>query len=159
MLSCINPFSADDEFDPRVLDVAAHWPGVSEAGASALYRRARTLSIVRRASWAFCAPQISRAADMEDDDSPGGLEGHALCTWRNRFIICAGGWSYRGLDPGVYVVDTRGLAGQPGHAGGHSGRRPYHWVRIQTEGDAVVPTYGYSLTELSGDRIVKYGGA
>eukprot|EP00035_Acanthoeca_spectabilis_P015319 m.305693 g.305693 ORF g.305693 m.305693 type:complete len:577 (+) comp16341_c0_seq13:318-2048(+) len=146
------------DFDETLVSVAAKWQ--AEAGAAAggaaqvahtateglpLYRRAHAMSAARNAVWTYCPPDEHRLG-------PGGIEGHALCTWRDRWIICAGGYTHHGLNANVYAVDTQGLA-EHGHK--------YRWEAVITTGDEEdqpQPSYGYTLTEVSGDRFVKYGG-
>eukprot|EP00035_Acanthoeca_spectabilis_P015327 m.305628 g.305628 ORF g.305628 m.305628 type:complete len:530 (+) comp16341_c0_seq8:57-1646(+) len=146
------------DFDETLVSVAAKWQ--AEAGAAAggaaqvahtateglpLYRRAHAMSAARNAVWTYCPPDEHRLG-------PGGIEGHALCTWRDRWIICAGGYTHHGLNANVYAVDTQGLA-EHGHK--------YRWEAVITTGDEEdqpQPSYGYTLTEVSGDRLVKYGG-
>eukprot|EP00038_Savillea_parva_P031337 m.85196 g.85196 ORF g.85196 m.85196 type:complete len:598 (-) comp9623_c2_seq1:19-1812(-) len=141
------------DFDAPMVTAASTWPyeptGNTEAtlDGRALYRRGHTLAQARNGCWSYCSPD-------EHQLGVGGVEGHALCTWRDRWIICAGGYTAHGLDAQVFAVDTLG------HHAVETGKssHKFRWSPVPVEGDEMAASYGYSLTEMGGDRILKFGG-
>eukprot|EP00035_Acanthoeca_spectabilis_P015321 m.305525 g.305525 ORF g.305525 m.305525 type:complete len:1554 (+) comp16341_c0_seq2:444-5105(+) len=145
--------TAHCDFDRTLVTLAVKWQAEAVAAAEMAHSATEGLPLFRRA-YSMNAVRngvLSECPRDEDRRGPGGIEGHSLATWRDRWIICAGGYTQDEVDGTVYAMDTQGLA--EGHA--------CRWEPVVITGvatDRPEPSYGYSLTEVSGDRFVKYGG-
>eukprot|EP00041_Stephanoeca_diplocostata_P023104 m.561841 g.561841 ORF g.561841 m.561841 type:complete len:532 (-) comp22217_c1_seq5:628-2223(-) len=110
-----------------------------------LYQHCRNVGLLKHAKWTQMTKPLQHRPQHQQ---PGyrSIEGHALCVYQDRYIVCAGGWAAYGLTNDVQIFDT------------YAAPDNQKWNAVKTRGSKPPTTYGYSLTTLGDGRILRYGG-